>query len=85
MKDREPARTPYCASCGGLQGYWAHRRSDCLYELRARIRYLAAQNEIGNAPFQVAERERAMMRLEERIEDLLANRVAYAAEYPLAA
>lgn len=82
MKDREPAREPYCSTCGGLQGHWAHRRSDCLYELRARMRYLASQVDLGNAE-NAAETRRALERIQERIDDLLAHRVAYAPDYPL--
>lgn len=80
---RQPARESYCRHCGGLQGFWEHRRSDCLYELRARMRYLLAQNELHPASPEAAERERALGQLEERIEQLLAGRFAYAAEYPL--
>jgi hypothetical protein len=82
MKDREPARSPHCPVCGGLQGHWKHRRSDCLYELRARMRYLAAQLDLNNAK-DAAEIQRAMERLQQRIEDLLAHRVVYAPDYPL--
>lgn len=82
MKSREPSFTPYCGTCGGLQGHWAHRRSDCLYELRARMRYMAAQIELGNTE-NAAETQRALARLQERVEDLLSHRIAYAPDYPL--
>jgi hypothetical protein len=82
MKDREPARNPYCPTCGGLQGHWAHRRSDCLYELRARMGYLASQLDLGTAA-EPADARRALDRLQERIDDLLAPRIAYAPDYPL--
>src|SRR5687767_3061025 len=74
---RHQAQDAYCPHCGGLQGHWAHRRSDCLYELRARMRYLLTLLYLGNAS-DPADTQRAIARLEQRIEDLLAHRVVYA-------
>jgi isopentenyl phosphate kinase len=46
------------------------------------MRYLAAQLDLNNAQ-DAAEIQRAMERLQQRIEDLLAHRVVYAPDYPL--